>query len=80
MWFEVTIYTMYCKLFPFNIWPTFSIRLNARIYRLKKNIFPMLKAKRMIYNEALQYMVFLRAIKKFPYCIFHVKVFVLHFK
>lgn len=62
MWFEVTIYTMYCKLFPFYIWPTFSVRLNARIYRQKKKIFPMLKAKRMIYNEALQYIVFLRAI------------------
>lgn len=66
MWFEVTIYTMYCKLFPFYIWSMFSIRLKARIYRLKKKIFPMLKAKRIIYNEALQYIVFLRAIFKFP--------------
>lgn len=31
-----------------------------------KKFFPMLKAKRMIYNEALQYIVFLRAIFLFP--------------
>lgn len=60
MWFEVTIYTMYCIFF--FIWSMFNIRLNARAL---KKIFPLLKAKSMIYNEALQYIEFLRALYNF---------------
>jgi len=61
LWFEETICAMYCKQFPFYIWPAFSLRLKTRIYGLKKKrIFPMLKAKRKIYNEVLQRLLFLR--------------------
>lgn len=60
LWFEETISAMYCKQFPFYIWPAFSLRLKTRIYGLKKRIFPMLKAKRTIYNEILQRLLFLK--------------------
>lgn len=36
LWFEETICAMYCKQFPFYIWPAFSLRLKTRIYGLKK--------------------------------------------
>lgn len=61
MWFEVTIYTMYC-IFLYLAYVQYKIKCMG----LKKKIFPMLRAKNMIYNEALQYIVFLRAIFLFP--------------
>lgn len=59
MWFEVTIYTMYC-IFLYLAYVQYKIKCMG----LKK-IFPMLKVKSTVYNEALQYIVFLRAIFNF---------------
>lgn len=58
MWFEVTIYTMYC-IFLYLAYVQYKIKCTGF---KKKIFFPMLKAKGMIYSEALRYIEFLRAI------------------